>query len=179
MIKSLKEEKNIILQKLYEFVEKVTIKTSDVIEDLNKKQASNNNLLNLQNEVNKLKVEKEELEKKYNSAILLLKSDHESEVKKAQILLDELKQCCEAGCDVNALMNLRIELEEKHKLEVEELRTYFEQKCADMEKNYSEEIFSQHSRKHSASSSSSEEDLASERIFADYGTSGDNLEPEL
>lgn len=65
MIKSLKEEKNIILQKLYEFVEKVTIKTSDVIEDLNKKQASNNNLLNLQNEVNKLKVEKEELEKKY------------------------------------------------------------------------------------------------------------------
>lgn len=69
-----------------------------------------------------------------SSAILLLKSDHESEVKKAQILLDELKQCCEAGCDVNALMNLRIELEEKHKLEVEELRTYFEQKCADMEK---------------------------------------------
>lgn len=42
---------------------------------------------------------------------------------------------------------LRKELESKHAKEMEELREYFEKRCVDMEKQYSEDVFSQHSRK--------------------------------
>lgn len=41
----------------------------------------------------------------------------------------------------------RQELTDKHAKEVEELREYFERRCVDMEKQYSEEVFSQHSKK--------------------------------
>ncbi|XP_077294331.1 pericentrin-like protein [Arctopsyche grandis] len=51
------------------------------------------------------------------------------------------------------VVNLRNEMEIKHQKEMEDLRTYFEQKCSDMEKHYSEEVFSQHSKKISTNSS--------------------------
>ncbi|XP_063244341.1 pericentrin-like isoform X2 [Bacillus rossius redtenbacheri] len=61
---------------------------------------------------------------------------------------------------------LRRELEQKHTREMEELRRYFEQKCADVEKRYAEEVFSQHGRKLSASSAGSGEELAVDLCLA-------------
>ncbi|KAK5641438.1 hypothetical protein RI129_009985 [Pyrocoelia pectoralis] len=54
------------------------------------------------------------------------------------------------------LNDINSDLETKHAREMEELRTYFEKKCAELGKNYSEEVFNQHSRKISESSSCSE-----------------------
>lgn len=73
-----------------------------------------------------------------------LRENHECELK---ILRDELET--EKSTHTVDLSNLRTELELKHKQEMEKLRTYFEQKCSDMEKQYSEDVFSQHSRRHS------------------------------
>lgn len=42
---------------------------------------------------------------------------------------------------------LRRELGVKHSKEMEELREYFEKRCVDMEKQYSEDVFSQHSKR--------------------------------
>lgn len=88
-----------------------------------------------------------------------LKINHELEVKNLQEMLSSEKK--EADVEVNRLRqllnsvksdspvidDLRRELESKHAKEMEELREYFEKKCVDMEKQYSEEVFSQHSRK--------------------------------
>ncbi|KAJ8944430.1 hypothetical protein NQ318_002127 [Aromia moschata] len=79
-------------------------------------------------------------------------------------------------------MELKGELEAKHSREMEELRTYFEKKCADLEKNYSEEIFSQQSRKMSGSTCS-EAELNSDLMMSHPpGPDGDmrlNVEPNL
>lgn len=75
------------------------------------------------------------------------KNEHVIEVAKLRELLTTVKT---GSADVDAL---RKELNEKHGKEMEELRTYFEDRCADIEKHYSEEIFSQHSRKMSVDSS--------------------------
>ncbi|KAF4532761.1 hypothetical protein B566_EDAN003541 [Ephemera danica] len=56
---------------------------------------------------------------------------------------------------IDDIMKLK---DEKHKLEMDDLRTYFQQKCADLEKEYTEKVISQHSRN---SSSCSEGELHS------------------
>ncbi|RZC43306.1 myosin-9-like, partial [Asbolus verrucosus] len=71
------------------------------------------------------------------------------------------------------VLELKLELDAKHSKEMEELRTYFEKKCADLEKNYSEEVFSQQSRKMSGSSSCSEMELSSDFVFSQPGPGGD------
>ncbi|CAG9862887.1 unnamed protein product [Phyllotreta striolata] len=97
------------------------------------------------------------------------KEDFESEIARHRKLLDELKS------GSAHLLDIRNELEAKHSQEVEELRTYFEQKCAELEKNYSDEIFSHHSRKIS-SSSCSEAELNSDVPFSNpSGPEGDCL----
>ncbi|KAF5306240.1 hypothetical protein FQA39_LY08938 [Lamprigera yunnana] len=82
------------------------------------------------------------------------KNIYESEIAQLREILDRIQ------CDPNDIVVLRKELEAKHAKEVEELRMYFEQKCADLEKqkntHYSEEVFSQQSRKMSESSLCSE-----------------------
>lgn len=55
------------------------------------------------------------------------------------------------------LNDLKSELEARHAKEMEELRTYFERKCLQMEKQYSEEIFSQQSKRISDNDSETEE----------------------
>ncbi|XP_013148039.1 PREDICTED: putative leucine-rich repeat-containing protein DDB_G0290503 [Papilio polytes] len=53
--------------------------------------------------------------------------------------LRELLACVKAGnADIDAL---REELSIKHEKEMENLRTYFEKKCSDMERSYSEEVW--------------------------------------
>ncbi|XP_031352709.1 A-kinase anchor protein 9-like isoform X3 [Photinus pyralis] len=75
---------------------------------------------------------------------------YEAEIAKLKELLNGM------NCHPDDVVALRTELEAKHAKEMEELRTYFEKKCAEVEKNYSEEVFSQHSRKMSESSLCSE-----------------------
>lgn len=76
---------------------------------------------------------------------------HESELK---ILRDELET--EKSKGEKVLNDLKSELETKHTQEMEKLRTYFEQKCSDMEKQYSEDVFSQQSRRHSTADTGSD-----------------------
>ncbi|XP_046405266.1 uncharacterized protein LOC124170532 isoform X2 [Ischnura elegans] len=55
---------------------------------------------------------------------------------------------------INDIKALKKELEEKHAKEMESLRLYFEKKCAEVEKRYSEDVLTQRSIKHSATGSS-------------------------
>jgi hypothetical protein len=66
------------------------------------------------------------------------------------------------------LREFKIELEARHAKEMEELRTYFERKCLQMEKQYSEEIFSQQSRRISDNDSETEE-LTDDLYFGGAG----------
>lgn len=70
------------------------------------------------------------------SAITLLLKDHDSELSSVRTLLSQLQQrvVSDGEVDVTATHTLRTELELKHSQEMEKLRTYFEQKCADLEK---------------------------------------------
>jgi len=71
--------------------------------------------------------------------------------------------------DGNASLNdLKIELEARHAKEMEELRTYFERKCLQMEKQYSEEVFSQQSKRISDNDSETEE-LTDDLYFGGAG----------
>jgi golgin subfamily B member 1 len=88
-----------------------------------------------------------------------LKMNHDMEMKNLEDMMKNDKR--EADIEVNRLRqllnsvksdspvidDLRRELENKHAKEMEKLREYFEKRCVDMEKQYSEEVFSQHSRK--------------------------------
>lgn len=63
---------------------------------------------------------------------------------------------------------MRTELEARHAKEMEELRTYFERKCLQMEKQYSEEVFSQQSKRISDNDSETEE-LTDDLYFGGAG----------
>lgn len=63
---------------------------------------------------------------------------------------------------------LRAELEARHAKEMEELRMYFERKCLQMEKQYSEEVFSQQSKRISDNDSETEE-LTDDLYFGGAG----------
>ncbi|CAL7942532.1 unnamed protein product [Xylocopa violacea] len=102
----------------------------------------------LQDSVNQLRSEKESLRKEiealicaHNEQISAVKTETSSEIKKIQSLMLGMKE------GTTELSDLKTELETRHAKEMEELRTYFEQKCLLMEKQYSEEIFSQQSKK--------------------------------
>lgn len=98
-----------------------------------------------------LLVKAQEKEGRLREEIKILKMEATAESQKFQQLLAGFEEG-NAG-----LKQLRSEMEEKHAKEMEELRTYFEQKCLQMEKQYSEEIFSQQSRKMSDNESEIEE----------------------
>ncbi|XP_054289575.1 A-kinase anchor protein 9-like isoform X3 [Macrosteles quadrilineatus] len=116
-------------------------------------------LLELQSRIKLLEHEKDELEKKHKSAMELLVKDHETELSLAKSWLVKLQSnnSVVVSEDVEAL---RQDLEQKHRKEVEELRTYFEKKCADLEKHYSEEIYSQSQHNSKVSMSSCSSDVA-------------------
>ncbi|XP_039965491.1 centromere-associated protein E isoform X11 [Bactrocera tryoni] len=58
--------------------------------------------------------------------------------------------------EMKKLISLREEQDKKHAKEVEELRKYFETKCAELEKQFSDDVFSQKSQHHPGDTSSSE-----------------------
>lgn len=70
--------------------------------------------------------------------------------------------------DGNDTNDIKAELNARHAKEMEELRTYFEQKCLQMEKQYSEEIFSQQSKRISDNDSETEE-LTDDLYFGGAG----------
>ncbi|KAJ3623780.1 hypothetical protein MTP99_017443 [Tenebrio molitor] len=96
------------------------------------------------------------------------KVEYEAEMARLKDLLTNSKPSS------SEVLQLKEELDVKHSKEMEELRTYFEKKCADLEKNYSEEVFSQQSRKMSGSSSCSDGELSSDFVFNQPGPGGDN-----
>lgn len=106
------------------------------------------NMHSLQDSVNQLTLEKETLRKEiealihvHDEQINAIKTETTSEIRKIQSLMLSTKE------GTTELNDLKTELEMRHAKEMEELRTYFEQKCLLMEKQYSEEIFSQQSKK--------------------------------
>lgn len=74
---------------------------------------------------------------------LLQKEKHqtETEVNRWRELFEKVKSA------TPEIEELRRDLEVKHSKEMEELREYFEKRCVDMEKQYSEDVFSQHSKR--------------------------------
>lgn len=56
------------------------------------------------------------------------KFEHELEVSKLRELLAEVE------CQAKGIDAIKAELDDKHRKEMEELRTYFEKKCSDLEK---------------------------------------------
>ncbi|XP_044760677.1 pericentrin-like isoform X2 [Coccinella septempunctata] len=81
------------------------------------------------------------------------KEQYEMEIARLKDVLETVKNGNEE------ITEFRQEMEAKHQKEMEDLRRYFEQKCTELEKNYSEEVFSQQSRKRSASVTSSDNDI--------------------
>lgn len=100
----------------------------------------------------------EELDKvksKYGDELKIVNDRLESEKNERETEVGRLRQLlANVKSGSTEIMELRQELEAKHAIEMENLRTYFERKCADLEKQYSEEVFSQQSRRHSNDSGS-------------------------
>ncbi|XP_059216942.1 pericentrin isoform X3 [Stomoxys calcitrans] len=67
--------------------------------------------------------------------------------------------------EIQRLLQLRQEREVKHNQEMENLRKYFETKCADLEKQFSDDVFSQKSQRQGMSSSESSDQ---EQLSLDY-----------
>ncbi|XP_058802826.1 uncharacterized protein LOC131670866 [Phymastichus coffea] len=105
-------------------------------------------------------------EEQHREELNVMKMESEAESQKFEKLLRNFEEGNEG------LKQLRDDLEEKHAKEMEELRTYFEQKCLHLEKQYSEEVFSQQSKKMSDNDSELEE-LTEDLYVGGLGGGGD------
>lgn len=92
-------------------------------------------------EIEQLKIGHNEELKRLQEQLSNDKREAEAEVNRWRQMLDNVKS---ASPDIE---ELRRELEAKHSNEMGELREYFEKRCVDMEKQYSEDVFSQHSKR--------------------------------
>ncbi|XP_075220874.1 uncharacterized protein LOC142324100 isoform X2 [Lycorma delicatula] len=144
-------------------IEEAHEKVVDTVEELKVQLNEGKLIASLENKICRLQLEKDQLEEGHKSAITLLLKDHEVELAVVKTLLSEFQPLCTEHCaDINALTKQKLELEAKHEQQLEELRVYYEKKFAEVEKNYSEEVYSHHSRKMSCSSSLSENELQSD-----------------
>ncbi|XP_059477790.1 golgin subfamily B member 1-like isoform X2 [Neocloeon triangulifer] len=75
------------------------------------------------------------------------------ELKQIKALLADLKT---SGLAVSGLLELKIAMEKKHEKEMEELRTYYEKRWADLNEKYAEDVYSQRSQSRKLSGSSDE-----------------------
>lgn len=119
----------------------------------------------LQKLLDETKREKEVLQsriEKYKTEVDTLRNDYESEHQKYQALLANVNESNKGWEE------LKKELEVRHAKEMDKMRTYFEQKCLEIKEQYSEEIFSQQSKK--MSDDSEIEELTDDLYF---GGSGD------
>ncbi|XP_011059724.1 PREDICTED: A-kinase anchor protein 9-like isoform X3 [Acromyrmex echinatior] len=161
------DEVKLKLSRYYALCEKIVIaKAQSSKENITLPQNSENSLQrsleNLWTEKEKLSQEIEEMMNRRKAELESVKTDSAKEISRLRSLLQNFK-------DGNASLNdLRTELEARHTKEMEELRTYFEQKCLQMEKQYSEEVFSQQSKRISDNDSETEE-LTDDLYFGGAG----------
>ncbi|KAL6263194.1 hypothetical protein P5V15_005994, partial [Pogonomyrmex californicus] len=161
------DEIKLKLSRYYALCEKIAAdKTQSSIENLTlQKQDSKDSLQRLENlwtEKELLSQEIEDIMNRRKEELESVKADSAKEINRLRSLLQNLK-------DGNANLNdLRTELEARHAKEMEELRTYFERKCLQMEKQYSEEVFSQQSKRISDNDSETEE-LTDDLYFGGAG----------
>ncbi|XP_065086318.1 golgin subfamily A member 4 isoform X3 [Ochlerotatus camptorhynchus] len=95
----------------------------------------------LNQELDKIKVSTEDEVKIIQERLVAEKNEHETEVSRLRQLLSNVKS---GSVEIE---DLRCELEARHTQEMDDLRTYFQKKVAEFEKQYSEEVFSHHSRR--------------------------------
>lgn len=94
------------------------------------------------------KTEIDQLRMGHDEEIKKLRDQLETERRETVMEVNRWRQLVDNGKGVSPdIDELRRELELKHSKEMEELREYFEKRCVDMEKQYSEDIFSQHSKR--------------------------------
>ncbi|XP_012253145.2 A-kinase anchor protein 9 isoform X3 [Athalia rosae] len=176
------EDVTVKLEKLQEKFDELNREKQRLLEEnehlTNKQSKENINSLQLQiqqliEEKNSLLEEKDallkqnqELIEKHGNAMNVMKMETAGEAQNFKSLSLGLQD------NTLSLSNLKVELETRHAKEMEELRTYFEQKCLQMEKQYSEEVFSQQSKKMSDNDSEIEE-LTDDLYFG--GGGGDCL----
>ncbi|XP_055905923.1 A-kinase anchor protein 9 isoform X3 [Eupeodes corollae] len=111
----------------------------------------------------------QELEKfrmKYDGEVKILTDQMTSEKVERDAEINRLRQLLTSVKNGSTeLMQLRHEMDAVHAKEMEDLRQYFEKKCADLEKQYSDEVFSQKSQRHDCSSSeASDQEMMPEEI---------------
>ncbi|XP_065360074.1 thyroid receptor-interacting protein 11 isoform X6 [Calliphora vicina] len=94
------------------------------------------------------------------------KMKYDQELKIVMDQWDSEKQ--EKDKEIHKLMQQRMERDTKHNQEMEDLRKYFETKCADLEKQYSDDVFSQKSQRHGLTSSSASECSDQEQLPDDF-----------
>ncbi|XP_026667954.1 golgin subfamily A member 4-like isoform X3 [Ceratina calcarata] len=184
-LSSVLEENDRLLKELEDYEEMrtklrhYTVLSENLATEKDRKTEENNTLKkklesmnSVQESVNQLRSEKDALRKEVEALICVhdeqisaIKAETASEMRKVQSFMLGVK---EGTTELNDLKN---ELEMRHAKEMEELRTYFEQKCLLMEKQYSEEIFSQQSKK--MSDNDSEIADLTEGMY--YGGGGDCL----
>lgn len=103
-------------------------------------------------ELDQLKVGHETELKRLTETLESTKAEAEASINHWKQLLESIKSCSPE------VEELRRELEAKHSKEMEELREYFEKRCVDMEKQYSEDVFSQHSKQIEGNATDEESD---------------------
>ncbi|XP_020284219.1 A-kinase anchor protein 9-like isoform X3 [Pseudomyrmex gracilis] len=157
------------LHRYYTLCEKVATEKAQLLAGIVISQQQQQETKDLLRSSNSLRMEKELLSQRienivsrYKEELESVKADSAKEIKRLHILLQNIKDG-----DAN-LNDLRTELETHHAKEMEELRTYFERKCLQMEKQYSEEIFSQQSKRISDNDSETEE-LTDDLYFGGAG----------
>lgn len=91
------------------------------------------------------KTEIDQIKKSHDEVIKILTEQIRQEKKETEVEINRLRQLLNNVKSMSPEVDaLRQELEAKHQKEMEELRQYFERRCVDMEKQYSEDVFSQH-----------------------------------
>ncbi|XP_075979991.1 uncharacterized protein LOC142979119 isoform X2 [Anticarsia gemmatalis] len=86
-------------------------------------------------EIGKMRIDNDTEIKELESQMQQDKQAYSIETRRLRELLESVKA---GNADIDAL---RQELDIKHEKEMENLRTYFEKKCSDMERSYSEEVW--------------------------------------
>ncbi|XP_018308232.1 A-kinase anchor protein 9 isoform X3 [Mycetomoellerius zeteki] len=160
------DEVKLKLSHYYALCEKIVIvkaqsSRENVTLPQNSEDSLQKSLENLWTEKEKLSQEIEEMMNRRKAELEYVKADSAKEISRLRSLLQNFK-------DGNASLNdLKTELEARHAKEMEELRTYFELKCLQMEKQYSEEVFSQQSKR--ISDDSETEELTDDLYFGGAG----------
>ncbi|XP_071554140.1 uncharacterized protein [Temnothorax nylanderi] len=168
------DEVKLKLSRYYALCEKIAAdKTQSSAENATLQQQQDSecslqkSLENLWTEKESLSREIEEMVNRHKEELDSVKVNSAKEIQRLRSLLQNFKFLFLK--DGNASLNdLRTELEVRHAKEMEELRTYFERKCLQMEKQYSEEIFSQQSKRISDNDSETEE-LTDDLYFGGAG----------